>query len=248
MFLHAAEKRIALCYPLVNSLLLVQEDSNVLFNHSMDNKERRRQHLLIAITRAGSIEELAASTEANPKHLSQLKNGTRGIGDKFARKMESKLGLRPGAWDQPLEADASNVSDGPVLTRSVPLISFVKAGELCEAEDPYPPGDADRWIETYIPVTQGMYALRVEGDSMLNPGGSPSFSDGMIIIVDPTRHAGNGSLVIARDGDGRATFKRLSIDGDQAYLVPLNPRYEPIPIRKELHICGVVVAAQIDLR
>ena len=214
----------------------------------MDNKERRRQYLLRAIARAGSIEDLAAQTETNPKHLSQLKNGTRGIGDKFCRKMEEKLGLKRGAWDQTLADEDVNVSAGPPLSRSVPLISFVRAGELCETEDPFPPGDAERWIETYIPVTDGMYALKVEGDSMANPGGSPSFSDGMVIIVDPSRRAENGSLVIARDGDGRATFKKLSLDGDRAYLVPLNPKYDPIPIRQELHICGVVVAAQIDLR
>lgn len=142
----------------------------------------------------------------------------------------------------------SELSPGPLLTKSVPLISFVKAGELCEAEDPYPIGEAERWVETYIQVKEGMYALRIEGDSMVNPIGSPSFPEGMIIIVDPTTRAENGKFVIARDGDGKATFKKLSIDGDRAYLVPLNPRYNPIPIQHELHICGVVVAAQFDLR
>lgn len=247
--------RIALCYPSVNSFLRVLYDSKLLLNPRMDNKELRRQHLLRAIDAAGSIEKLAATTETNPKHLSQLKNGTRGMGPRIARQMEKHLGLPPSAWDQPLGSDypqanhaPHNVSEGPILSRSVPLISFVSAGNLCQTEDPYPPGDAEKWIETYIKVTEGMYALKVEGDSMTNPLGSPSFTEGMIIIVDPTKRAENGAMVIARDGEGKATFKKLSIDGDRSYLVPLNPRYDPIPIQKELHICGVVVAAQIDLR
>jgi SOS-response transcriptional repressor LexA len=146
------------------------------------------------------------------------------------------------------DASSSGISPGPALSdRKLPLISFVKAGELCEAEDPYPPGEAERWVDTYINVKEGMYALRVEGDSMASPTGSHSFPEGMIIIVDPTKRAENGKFVIARDGNGKATFKKLSIDGDRSYLVPLNPRYDPIPIKTELHICGVVVAAQFDL-
>lgn len=95
--------RIARCYPLRNSILHVPNNSELLCNTEMDNKETRRQHLLLAISDAGnSIEELASRTGTNPKHLSQLKNGTRKIGDKFRAKMEEALGLPIGAWDQPI--------------------------------------------------------------------------------------------------------------------------------------------------
>src|SRR5690606_25221645 len=123
----------------------------------------------------------------------------------------------------------------------VPLISFVQAGEFCDAEDPYSVGDAEEWITTHTRVTRGMYALRVKGNSMTSPSGL-SVPEGMIIIVDPTASAENGDLVIAKDGaSNKATFKKLSFDGDDIYLVPLNPDLKPKLITRELHICGVVV-------
>lgn len=100
--------RIARCYPSCNSILHVPMDSEMLCNNEMDNKETRRQHLLLAIRDAdNSIEELASRTGTNPKHLSQLKNGTRKIGDKFRAKMEEALGLPIGAWDQPVVVEGN---------------------------------------------------------------------------------------------------------------------------------------------
>lgn len=71
----------------------------------MTSKEFRHGHLLSIIKKYGSIERLAAATGMNPQHLSQLKNKTRGIGDKTARKIESALGMPEGAMDRP-PADA----------------------------------------------------------------------------------------------------------------------------------------------
>lgn len=119
---------------------------------------------------------------------------------------------------------------------------------MCDAEDPYSVGGAEDWIATHTRVTKGMYALRVKGNSMTSPSGL-SVPEGMIIIVDPTARAENGDLVIAKDGDkGKATFKKLYFDGDDTYLVPLNPDLKPKLIKHELHVCGVVVAMQMDLR
>lgn len=212
----------------------------------MESKEIRRQHLLAAIKKFETIEALAEHTKANPKHLSQCKNGTRGIGPKLARKMEAALNLNRFAWDQP-PVD-SNIYEGPNISKSgVPLISFTTAGDLCATEDPYPAGHAEDFIPFAGDISEGMYALRVQGDSMTSPVGQ-SIPDGYIIFVDPTIRAENGDLVIARDGDSKATFKKLYIDGDMVYLKPLNPDLKPRLIQDELHICGVVVSAQMDLR
>ena len=129
------------------------------------------------------------------------------------------------------------------------MISFVTAGELCETEDPYPLGMAEEWLLASIEVTKGMYALKVVGDSMRNPYSDISFPSGTIIIVDPYAQPENGSLVIAKVGpEGKSTFKKLSYDGDEVYLCPLNPDMKPRKVDGSLSICGVVVGSQRDLR
>lgn len=227
----------------------------------MDITQIRRANLQLLADHAESRLELAAKIGyADTNYLNQLLSGHGSFGGRTARKIEQALGLKDG-WMDVYQSEATIEQSGiaspsipyrdlaPVaLHRSVPLISFVKAGELCQAEDPYHVGDSEQMIESCVPVTDGMYALRVEGDSMLNPNGAPTFPEGTIIIVDPCRAAGNGSLVVARDGHGNATFKKLSYDAGRAFLVPLNPRWDPIPIKEELHICGVVVASQFDHR
>lgn len=144
----------------------------------------------------------------------------------------------------------SNVEPGPPVRGKVPLISQVSAGEWCEASDPFPPGVADDWIETTARVGSRAFALRVRGDSMTNPTGFPSFPDGVIVIVDPDCHPVHGSYVIAKIGlAGDAMFKRLSYDDGAVYLLPLNPKFDPVKVDdpRELHICGVVVKGEFDV-
>lgn len=139
----------------------------------------------------------------------------------------------------------SNVEAGPEMRGRVPLISFVQAGAWCEAADPYNVGDAEDWFA--CPVSHGprTYALRVRGESMHNPGGTPSFTDGDIIFVDPDREAVNKSLAIARlEESYEATFKRLLIDNGRRFLEALNPSWPNriFEIREDARICGVVIA------
>ena len=144
--------------------------------------------------------------------------------------------------------ETSNFSPTSQAVSSVPLISFVAAGDMCEAVDPYPPGAVDDWVKSPVDVSPGMYALKVDGDSMTSPSGTPTFPNGFIIIVDPNIPANSGDFVVARDGDGKATFKKLSLDGDDAYLVPLNPSFTTKKIHNELHICGVVVSVHMEVK
>lgn len=90
--------------------------SKLLSNLEMDNKECRHRHLVAAIERFGTIERLAAATETNPKHLSQLKNRTRNVGDKMARKMEKGLNLPNGAWDRPPTYEPHTPTENPKVS------------------------------------------------------------------------------------------------------------------------------------
>jgi repressor LexA len=66
------------------------------------------------------------------------------------------------------------------------------------------------------------YALRVEGDSMIDAG----ILDGDIAIVRRCDTAENGDIVVALIDDGEATLKRLRRKGASIALEPANARYE----------------------
>lgn len=123
----------------------------------------------------------------------------------------------------------------------VPLISSIRAGAMCGSPDLYQPGDAEEWVETTARVSAYSYALRVVGDSMTNPHGSPSIPEGSIVIIDPQAEALPGKIVVVKvKGEDDATLKRFVKDGPQYYLRALNPAYPMIPYDKERYvICGV---------
>lgn len=134
----------------------------------------------------------------------------------------------------------SNVEPAPPLRKKgVPLISWVQAGDWCEAHDPYAVGDAELWLPAADNYGENAYALRVRGASM-----EPRFREGEIIVVNPHASPDNGKFVIARkEGSKEVTFKQLIREGDEAYLKAINPQWpEPIIRMDEAwHICGVVV-------
>ena len=131
-----------------------------------------------------------------------------------------------------------------VEIKKVPLISWVAAGDYQNAFDPYAVSDGEDFIEVDSKISAVTYALRVRGDSMVNPHGeNPTFPDGTIIVVEPERTAKSGDFVIARHNvDDEVTFKKLIGDFGSYSLHPLNfPKYQPIPITEDMSIIGVVV-------
>lgn len=132
--------------------------------------------------------------------------------------------------------------------RSVPLISWVRAGDFEEVQDHLQPGEADEWIEVYdTKPGESAFALRVDGDSMTSPyPGELSFPEGTIIVVDPLRGAAAGDFVVAKDvHTQRATFKKLTTDGGRWYLKPLNPAYPIIEIDDpSMRVIGRVIEYQ----
>lgn len=112
----------------------------------------------------------------------------------------------------------------------VPLISKVTAGNWAAAEDPYPPGEAEKYI--HCPVNHGpnTYALWVEGDSMTSQYGK-SYPHGSVIYVDPDQRGGiaSGDRVIALlEGSADVVFKQYIREGTQQFLKSLNASYPPI--------------------
>lgn len=79
------------------------------------------------------------------------------------------------------------------------------------------------------------YFVRCEGESMINAG----IFDGDLLVVDKSRTAVDGQIVIA-SVEGEFTVKKLQLY-PVPMLLPMNPKYKPIAIEPDaLEIWGVV--------
>ena len=115
----------------------------------------------------------------------------------------------------------------------IPLLGIIRAGKPIEAIE-----TVNEFIKIVRePVLRGnLYALKVEGDSMIEEG---IFNDD-IIIAKKQSVADNGDMVVAIIDENEATLKKFYVEKDRIKLQPSNPKYEPI-YRKEVEIRGVVI-------
>ena len=117
--------------------------------------------------------------------------------------------------------DESNVNNSYKNSdqKYIPLIGKIAAGLPIEAiedfaEDiPAPPGTKN---------PNDFFALRVEGNSMINAG----INDGDTVIIRKTNIAENGKIVVALIDDHEATLKRYRKKSNAIALESANPLYE----------------------
>ncbi|MEW6485401.1 MAG: LexA family transcriptional regulator [Pseudomonadota bacterium] len=144
------------------------------------------------------------------------------------------------------DTEHTNVSNPRphINAKKFPLISWVSAGQWCEAVEPYMLSEIDKWPETTADAHDQSFWLEVKGDSMTSPSGL-SIPEGMIILVDPAVEASSGRLVVAKlETENEATFKKFVVDAGNKYLKPLNPAYSMTPINGNCRIVGVVIEAK----
>lgn len=114
---------------------------------------------------------------------------------------------------------------------SVPLVGRIAAGQpLLAAEN----------VDGFLPVPtdlaqgDGLFALKVRGDSMKDAG----IFHGDIIVARQQNTADNGDIVVAMLED-EATVKRFFAETDHVRLQPENSEYAPI-IARNVQILGKV--------
>jgi len=119
----------------------------------------------------------------------------------------------------------------------IPLLSWVRAGEFCEAPSQFSRTDAEEMLPAPLFNTgPNTFALTVRGDSMNAPGG---YEEGEIVYIDPDIAPEIGNDVLART-DAGMTLKRYKEDELGPYLLALNGN-QIIRPPQPWHICGVVV-------
>ena len=186
-----------------------------------------------------TLEQVVDVVGCSKGSLSKVENGKQGYTGDFISKIANALGV--AEIDIYTEAAHGGVEEGPEIQGTVPLISWIQAGNWQDIIDNLHPGEGERVSTTYK-VRKHSYALRVRGDSM-----EPKFPDGAIVIVEPEENPEPGSFVIIRQNGGEATFKQLMVDGDVKYLKPLNSRYPIMELRADAVFCGVVKRVEMDV-
>ncbi len=107
---------------------------------------------------------------------------------------------------------------------SLPLLSSVPGGVLSRT---FHPEHAERHITVDDVRDPNAFALEVKGNSM-----APRIENGDIIVVSPTHEVKNGDICVVRV-DEEDTVKQIKIDEQFLHLIPLNPEYEPMVVRKK---------------
>lgn len=117
---------------------------------------------------------------------------------------------------------------------SIPLVGKVTAGNPIEAiERPNEYFDVPACL---LNPKKETFSLNVSGDSMINAG----IYDNDIVLVEKTRVAKNGDIVVAMNEDNEATVKTFYKEKDHIRLQPENDALEPI-ILNNVTILGKVV-------
>lgn len=124
------------------------------------------------------------------------------------------------------------ITDELDSTAVIPILGRIAAGAPIEAiEDP-----EELDLRDLIPPGREVYALRVQGQSMIEDG----IVDGDLVLIERREEARDGETVVAVLPDGETTLKRFYREGDQIRLQPANHTMEPL-IVPEVEIRGVVI-------
>jgi len=125
-----------------------------------------------------------------------------------------------------------NAASEAIATVAVPILGRVTAGTPILAVENY---DGHLVLDPSLVNGDDLFALRVEGDSMIEAG----ILDGDYVLVRRQESAKNGDIVVALLEDDEVTVKRFFRETNGIRLQPENQRLEPLRVPNVV-ICGKV--------
>jgi len=144
---------------------------------------------------------------------------------------------------EPDRARSIKLLDGARRFR-VPLLGHIAAGEPISFSDE--PWEEIELTSDIVRQQEGLYALRVKGDSMMDA----LINDGDIVVMRHQKVAEKGEMVAVLLKDtNETTLKRFHPEGKRVRLQPANRTVKPIyvhPARMEIQGKVVAVIRQME--
>jgi repressor LexA len=138
-----------------------------------------------------------------------------------------------------LADDPRDTAAGSANVISIPLMGRIAAGEPLRVFTDVDPEDTIELTRDLVPAEKNMFALKVQGDSMIDA----LINDGDIVVMRQAETANNGDMVAAwLTDEEETTLKRFYNEGNRIRLQPENKTMEPIYANPEnVRIMGRVV-------
>ena len=121
----------------------------------------------------------------------------------------------------------------------VPVIGEISAGTPLLAEE-------NKIGEISVPqekFNQNLFALKINGDSMINAG----IHDGDIVVIDKGVEPKNGDIGAFMINETEATVKYLDTISGKKFLIPANKNFENFEVHENTQPIGKVVSLFRDI-
>ena len=163
------------------------------------------------------------------RHSPSIRQMMQAMGLRSPAPVQSRLRhLQQKGWLTWQEGQARTLQLLGDVALGIPVLGAVAAGGLVETFD-----DVQEHLDL-APVleTRGLFALTVNGDSMVDA----HIADGDVVLMEPViepRRLRQGTIVSALVAGSGTTLKHFHLDGSVVRLEAANPAYEPIELPAE---------------
>ena len=163
------------------------------------------------------------------RHSPSIRQMMQAMGLRSPAPVQSRLRhLQQKGWLTWQEGQARTLQLLGDVALGIPVLGAVAAGGLVETFD-----DVQEHLDL-APVleTRGLFALTVNGDSMVDA----HIADGDVVLMEPVlepRRLHQGTIVSALVAGSGTTLKHFHLDGSVVRLEAANPAYDPIELPAE---------------
>lgn len=142
--------------------------------------------------------------------------------------------------NQPITKATSNAATTQNNAAYLPIFSLEKPNELLKMIGKVVPGNWNKWLDVESSIKNSCFVVEITGDSMW-----PDFTEGTLIIVDPTITPKHRSYVLCQlHKTNEIIFRQYIEERTEKLLKPINYAYKTIPLQKTDAVIGVIIQSR----